>query len=77
MEVHHSLIVLAVILFSARVLGEVAGRMKIPPVMGELLAGVLLGPSLFGFIQPEATLRVMSEIGVLLLLFKVGLGTDV
>ena len=77
MDVHHFIITLAVILLSARVLAELAGRVRIPPVMGELLAGVLLGPSVFGWIEPEATLRIMAELGVLLLLFKVGLGTDV
>lgn len=77
MDVHQFIIILAVILLSARVLAEWAGRVRVPPVMGELLAGILLGPSVFGWIEPEATLRIMAEIGVLLLLFKVGLGTDV
>lgn len=77
MDVHLFIITLAIILISARVLAELAGRVRVPPVMGELLAGVLLGPSVFGWIEPEATLRIVAEIGVLLLLFNVGLGTDV
>ena len=77
MDVHEFIITLAIILLSARVLAELAGRVRVPPVMGELLAGILLGPSVFGWIEPEATLRIMAEIGVLLLLFQVGLGTDV
>ncbi|MDH5762966.1 MAG: cation:proton antiporter [Nitrospinota bacterium] len=77
MNVHEFIITLAVILLSARVLAELAGRVRVPPVIGDLMAGILLGPSVFGWIEPEATIRIMAEIGVLLLLFKVGLGTDV
>jgi Kef-type K+ transport system membrane component KefB len=77
MDVHEFIITLAVILLSARVLAELAGRVRVPPVIGDLMAGILLGPSVFGWIEPEATIRIMAEIGVLLLLFKVGLGTDV
>ena len=52
-------------------------RLKTPSVIGELLAGVILGPSLLGWIEPSQTFRLLAEIGIILLLFEVGLETDV
>ena len=77
MEVHTFFLQLMVILLLARVLAELAARLKAPPVIGELLAGVVLGPSLFGWLQPVAVLRLLAEIGIILLLFEVGMDTDV
>lgn len=67
---------LVLILVAARFLGELVARVKIPAVVGELLAGVLLGPSLLNWIQPTDTITLLAEIGVVLLLFEVGLETD-
>jgi Kef-type K+ transport system membrane component KefB len=67
---------LVVILFSARVLGELAARFKIPSVIGELLAGILIGPSLLGLIEPTETIKLLAEVGIIMLLFEVGLETD-
>lgn len=68
---------LLIILLTARVFAELAVRMKSPAVIGELLAGVVLGPSLFGWITPNEVIRLLAEIGIILLLFEVGLDTDV
>ncbi len=70
-------LVLIAILLTARILGELAARFGIPPVIGELLAGILLGPSLLGWAKPTHSLQLLSEIGIILLLFEVGLETDV
>ena len=71
------LLLLAVILVAAKVLGEVAERFGQPAVIGELLAGVLLGPSVIGFVDPTLpSLHLIAEIGVVLLLFGIGLETD-
>ena len=65
------------ILIAAKVLGELAERIGQPAVVGELLAGVLLGPSVIGFVDPTLPpLHLMAEIGVVLLLFGIGLETD-
>lgn len=64
------------ILLSARILAELANFLKVPPVIGELLAGVLLGPTLLGWIDPNDILKLLAEIGIILLLFEVGLETD-
>ncbi|MHB8454532.1 MAG: cation:proton antiporter [Acidiferrobacterales bacterium] len=77
MDVHTFLLALFAILLSARILGELAAQFGTPPVIGELLAGVLLGPSLLGWINPSHEIRLLAEIGVILLLFEVGLETDI
>ena len=77
MEVHDFFLHLIIILMSARILGELAAHVGVPSVIGEIMAGVILGPSLLGFIEPYDMLRVLAEIGVILLLFEVGLETDV
>ena len=71
------LLLLAVILVAAKVLGELAERIGQPAVVGELLAGIVLGPSVIGFVDPTLpSLHLMAEIGVVLLLFAIGLETD-
>ena len=71
------LLMLLAILLTARIFAELALRMKAPSVIGELLAGVVLGPSLMGWIEPNEVLRLLAEIGIILLLFEVGLETDI
>ena len=70
-------LVLIAVLLAARILGEFVARLGAPAVIGELLAGILLGPSLLGWAEPTNSLRLLSEIGIVLLLFEVGLETDV
>lgn len=77
MEVHAFFLTLLAILLGARILGELAAWLKMPPVIGELAAGVLLGPSLLGWVEPLPVIRLLAEIGIILLLFEVGLETDV
>jgi Kef-type K+ transport system membrane component KefB len=68
---------LAIILVAARLGAMLAARVGAPTVIGELLAGVVLGPSLLGVIEVNQTIQLLAEIGVILLLFEVGLDTDV
>jgi len=76
-SVERFLLLLAVILTSAKILGELAERIGQPAVIGELVAGVLLGPSVVGFVDPTLpSLHLIAEIGVVLLLFGIGLETD-
>lgn len=77
MESHDFFLSLLLILLTARIFAELATRLRTPAVIGELLAGVFLGPSLLGWIEPVEAIRLMAEIGIILLLFEVGLGTDV
>jgi len=77
METHDFFLYLLIILLTARVFAELATRLQTPAVIGELFAGVVLGPSLLGWIEPLETIKLMAEIGIILLLFEVGLETDV
>jgi Kef-type K+ transport system membrane component KefB len=76
MEIHEFLLVLFTILISARVLGELFAYLHLPSILGELVAGLILGPSLLGFIEVNDTLKLLAEIGILLLLFEIGLESD-
>jgi Kef-type K+ transport system membrane component KefB len=71
---------LAAVLVAAKLLGELAERVGQPAVLGELIAGVLLGGSLLGVVPnqgPAADIfHLLAELGVVLLLFEIGLETD-
>lgn len=71
------LLQLVLILFFARVFGDIAVRLQAPAVIGELLAGVVIGPSLFNLVQPSEPIHLLAQIGIILLLFEVGIETDV
>lgn len=75
-ELGSFLLAFAAALFGAKLLGEICERIGQPAVLGELLAGVLLGPSLLGLVPLSAGILLLAEIGVILLLFEVGLVTD-
>ncbi|MBD5804723.1 High-affinity Na(+)/H(+) antiporter NhaS3 [Azoarcus sp. Aa7] len=69
-------LMLAALLLAAGIFGAACGRLGIPPVIGELAAGLVLGPSLLGWVAPAPTLQALAEIGVVLLLFEVGMDAD-
>ena len=77
MEPHTFIFNILVVLIAARLFAEIAVRLKSPSVVGELFAGIVIGPSLFGWIEPVEALRLLAEIGIILLLFEVVLGTDI
>ncbi|WP_049620980.1 cation:proton antiporter [Frateuria defendens] len=80
---HHAsdiLLTLFVVFLAAQIGGEIAQRLKLPGVVGEIAAGAVIGPSVLGWITPAqiaagTPLDVLAEIGVVLLLFAVGLET--
>lgn len=76
MEIHDFFLTLFLILIVARFLGELFARYGIPSVLGELFAGILLGASVLDIIHPNEILKILAEIGIILLLFEVGLETD-
>ncbi len=67
---------LAVILFAAKLAGDLAVRLGQPAVLGKLLIGIVLGPSVLGVIEDTDLLQELSQIGVILLMFIAGLETD-
>ena len=73
---------LLIILAAAKIMGELFERLGQPVVIGEILAGVLLGPYVFGLISPFHAetfhvYQILAEIGVIILLFTIGLHTKV
>jgi len=83
----HVLLALVVVIIAARACGALCKRIHQPPVIGEVIAGILLGPSLLGHISPAAFsyllpatvapfLSIIAQIGVILFMFLVGLELD-
>jgi Kef-type K+ transport system membrane component KefB len=72
------LVDLFVLFAAAKILGEVFEHFRQPAVVGELLGGVLVGPHALGLVGPsgEAVLEIVAELGVIILLFTVGLETS-
>lgn len=77
LDISRVLLDLAIILIVAKVAAEISDRLAIPAVIGEILAGILIGNSVFGLVNTNEILYVMSELGVIILLLQVGLETDV
>ncbi|HEX5153209.1 MAG TPA: cation:proton antiporter [Parafilimonas sp.] len=88
-EVLNFLIIVSVILITARLLGEICRRYKQPAVIGEIIAGIILGPSLFGTIFPGsfnaifiaeprsyAAFDGLANMGIILLMFIAGFEVD-
>ncbi len=67
---------LAIIVIFAKLLGLVARKLKAPQVVGEIVAGLLLGPSLLNIVKLNDFLDICAGIGVVLLMFSAGLGTN-
>ena len=75
-ETHTLLLQIAIVLLAARLFGEVALYLRAPPIIGEICAGIIIGPSLLGWVTLSDPFRLLAEIGIILLLFEVGLETD-
>ncbi len=73
----HLLLVLVITIVATKLLGDLAQRIGQPAVLGELIAGVILGASVLGVFDPsDPILHALAELGVLVLLFQIGLHTD-
>lgn len=68
---------LAIIIIFAKLFGIGARRLRVPQVVGEIVAGLIIGPSLLGWVDNSSFISQMAEIGVILLMFSAGLGTDI
>ena len=77
------LLALAVVLLAAKIGGDIMVRLRQPEVLGELIVGIilgnlaLLGIDTFHFLREDLVLEILSELGVILLLFEVGLHTTI
>ena len=68
---------LTIILIVAKVAAEVSDRIHVPAVIGEIIAGILIGPSVLGLVNTGDMLSFLAELGVIMLLIQVGLETDI
>lgn len=76
MEVYSIFKDLAIIIIFAKFFGVLARKCKAPQVVGEIVAGLLIGPCVLGLVQQSDFLTGMAEVGVVLLMFSAGLETD-
>ena len=76
MEFRDLLLGLALVWLAAKAAGETMERIGQTAVLGELLAGVLIGPGVLGLVHESEVLHALAELGVLILLFEVGLESD-
>ena len=88
-EVLHFLIIVSLVLVLARILGEICRRFKQPAIIGEILAGIILGPTLLGAYFPSAFNNIfladpksygafdgLANVGIILLMFIAGFEVD-
>lgn len=76
MEAYNVFKDLAIIIIFAKFFGILARKCKAPQVVGEIIAGLLIGPSVLGLVTQSDFLLEMAEVGVVLLMFSAGLETD-
>ena len=76
MSVTEVLLDVLIVLVAAKVAAEVAERINVPAVVGEIVAGVIIGPSVLSLVGSDETLKVLGELGVILLLLGVGMEMD-
>ena len=67
---------LAIIIIAAKLFGIIARKLRAPQVVGEIIAGLIIGPSVLGLVNQTDFLMQMAEVGVILLMFSAGLETD-
>lgn len=73
----HFLLDLAIILLSTKLLGLITRRVHMPQVVGALLAGLILGPAVFGIVHETDFIDKMAKLGVIVLMFGAGMETDI
>ena len=77
MEAYNVFKDLAIIILAAKIFGILARKCKAPQVVGEIIAGLIIGPSILGWVDQTNFLVQTAEIGVILLMFSAGLETDI
>ena len=77
LDIGRILLDLTIILIVAKAAAEVSDRIRVPAVIGEIIAGILIGPSVLGLVNTGDMLFFLAELGVILLLIQVGLETDI
>src|ERR1035441_4024234 len=66
-------LLMLVVFGAAKLMAELFEHLNLPGIVGEILAGVIIGPSLLGWVQPDGLVLSLADLGVMFLLFRVGL----
>ena len=77
MNSYYFLFEISLILFSTKLLGLISRKIKLPQVVGALLAGIIIGPCVLNLVVESEFIMQLSEIGVIFLMFIAGLETDI
>ena len=67
---------LALILLATKALSMLTGKLQMPQVVGALVAGLVMGPAVLNIIQPSDFLSQVAELGMIVIMFSAGMGTD-
>ena len=73
MEQHFQLVELTTVFLAALMCGLLMQKLRQPPLVGYILAGIFLGPSAFEYVSNTGTVRFLAELGAMLLMFVVGM----
>ena len=77
MEIMQIILSIIVIFASARILGQVFRKMKLPALVGEILAGMILGPSLFGIVHTDSSFQILTTVAIFFLMLVAGLEMNI
>ena len=77
MSIEELFLSIVILLAGARILGEIFRRLKQPAMIGELLAGIILGPTLFGVVRSNDSLEMLSNIAIFFVVLFIGLEMDI
>ena len=77
MSIEQLFLSIVILLAGARILGEIFRRLKQPAMIGELLAGIILGPTLFGVVRSNDSLEMLSNIAIFFVVLFIGLEMDI
>lgn len=77
MESYHYLLDIAIILLGTKLFGIFSKKLRMPSVVGALLAGIILGPAMLNIVAPSQLITSLSELGVIVIMFAAGLETSI
>ena len=77
MESYRYLLDIAIILLFTKAFGIFSKKLRMPSVVGALIAGIVLGPAVLHIVEPSNLISALSEIGVIVLMFSAGLETSI
>lgn len=77
MESYRYLLDIAIILLFTKAFGIFSKKLRMPSVVGALIAGIVLGPAVLNIVEPSNLISALSEIGVIVLMFSAGLETSI